>query len=102
MIFRLAYFGSCIRTRRSEGRRSIFRAIGRADLTYGSVQSGRLAADPPACNNINDLGYNWSFKIDLEDLAQLNQSRKEEYYPLGAENEFCGSTISKQTNKRIQ
>ena len=45
---------------------------------------------------MNDLGYNWSFKINLEDLEQLNQSRKEEYYPLGAENEFCGSTISKQ------
>ena len=47
VICRLAYFGSCTRTRRSElsGRRSIFRAIGRADLTCGSVQSGRLAAD---------------------------------------------------------
>ena len=50
---------------------------------------------------MNDLGYNWSFKINLEDLEQLNQSRKEEYYPLGAENEFCGSTISKQQIKEF-
>ena len=49
--------------------------------------------------DMNDLGYNWSFKIDLEDLEQLNQSRKEEYYPLGIENEFCGSTIRKQQIK---
>ena len=45
---------------------------------------------------MNDLGYNWSFKINLEDLKELNQSRKEEYYPLGADNEICGRTISKQ------
>ena len=38
--------------------------------------------------DMKDLGSNWSFKIDLEDLEQLNQSRKEEYYPLGIENEF--------------
>ena len=31
---------------------------------------------------MNDLGYNQSFKIDLEDLEQLNQSRKEEYYDI--------------------
>ena len=49
--------------------------------------------------DMNDLRYNWSFKINLEYLQQLNQSRKEEYYPLGAENEFCGSTISKQQIK---
>ena len=49
--------------------------------------------------DMNDLGYNWSFNINLEDLEQLNQSRKEEYYPLGAENEFCGSTIRKQQIK---
>ena len=48
---------------------------------------------------MNDFGYNWSFEIDQEDLEQLNQSRKEEYYPLGAENEFCGRTISKQQIK---
>ena len=51
--------------------------------------------------DMNDLGYNWSFKIDLKDLEQLNQSRKEEYYPLGIENEFCGSTISKQQIKEF-
>ena len=41
VICRLAYFGSCTRTRRSElsGRRSIFRAIGRADSTCGSVRA---------------------------------------------------------------
>ena len=50
---------------------------------------------------MNDFGYNWSFEIDQEDLEQLNQSRKEEYYPLGAENEFCGSTISKQQIKEF-
>ena len=50
---------------------------------------------------MNDLGYNWSFKIDLEDLEQLNQSHKEEYFPLGIENEFCGSTISKQQIKEF-
>ena len=50
---------------------------------------------------MNDLGYHWSFKINLEDLEQLNQSRKEEYYPLGAENEFCGSTIRKQQIKEF-
>ena len=48
---------------------------------------------------MNDLGYNWSIKINLEDLKELNQSCKEEYYPLGAENEFCGSTISKHQIK---
>ena len=48
---------------------------------------------------MNDLGYNWSFKIDLEYLEQLNQSHKEKYYPLGAKNEFCGSTIRKQQIK---
>ena len=26
--------------------------------------------------DMNDLGYNWSSKIDREDLEQLNQSRK--------------------------
>ena len=50
---------------------------------------------------MNDLGYNWSFKIDREDLEQSNQSRKEEYYPLSAENEFCGSTICKQQIKEF-
>ena len=49
--------------------------------------------------NLNDFGYNWSFKINLEDLEQLNQSRKEEYYSIGAENEFSGSTIRKQQIK---
>ena len=49
--------------------------------------------------DMNDLGYNWSFKINLEHLEQLNQSRMEQYYPLGAENEFCGSTIRKQQIK---
>ena len=43
-----------------------------------------------------DLGYNWSFKINQEDLEQLNQSRKEEYYPLGGANGICISTVSKQ------
>ena len=46
--------------------------------------------------DINDLGYNWSFKINLADLKELNQFRKEEYYLLGADNDICGSTISKQ------
>ena len=58
MIFRLAYFGSCRRTRRSElsGRRSIFRAIGRVDSTCGSVLSGRSTkCRHPGCNNIYDL-----------------------------------------------
>ena len=27
--------------------------------------------------DMNDLGYNWSFKINLQDLKELNQSRKE-------------------------
>ena len=49
--------------------------------------------------DMNDFGYNWSFKINLEELKGLNQSHKEEYYPLGAENEFCGSTISQQQIK---
>ena len=39
--------------------------------------------------DMNDLEYNLSFKRNLEDLRELNQSRKEEYYPLGAENEIC-------------
>ena len=43
-----------------------------------------------------DLGYNWFFSINLEDLHDLNQSRKEEYYPLGEDKDLCGSTISKQ------
>ena len=51
--------------------------------------------------NMNDVGYNWSFKMNPEDLEELNQSRKEEYYPLGLENEFCGSTISKQQIKEF-
>ena len=51
--------------------------------------------------DMNDLGYNWSFKINLEYLEQLNQSRKEEYYPLGAENQFYGSMISKQQIKEF-
>ena len=50
---------------------------------------------------MNDFRYNWSFKIDREDLEQLNQSRKEEYQPLGADNEFCGSTICKQQIKEF-
>ena len=51
-----------------------------------------------------DAGYHCpesQFKIDREDLEQLNQSRKEEYYPLGIENEFCGSTIRKQQIKEF-
>ena len=64
--------------------------------TYGHAPTG-----PPlrARTIMNNLGYNWSFKINLEDLEQLNQSHKEEYYQLGAENEFCGSTIRKQQIK---
>ena len=42
-----------------------------------------------------DLGYNWSFSLNLEDLHDFYQSRKEEYYPLGKNQEICGSTISK-------
>ena len=43
-----------------------------------------------------DLGYNWSFSINLQDLEQLKHSRKEDYYPLCKSNEICGSTITKQ------
>ena len=46
--------------------------------------------------NMCDLGYNWSFSFNLEDLHDFYQSRKEEYYPLGKNQEICGSTISKQ------
>ena len=49
--------------------------------------------------DMNDLRYNWSFKINLEDLKELNQSRKEEYDPIGVDNEICGSMISKQQIK---
>ena len=42
-----------------------------------------------------DLGYNWSFSINLEDIEQLKPSRKGDDYPLSRANEFCGSTISK-------
>ena len=35
------------------------------------------------------------------DLEQLNPSHKEEYYPIVAENEFCGSTICKQQIKEF-
>ena len=43
---------------------------------------------------MNDLGYNWSFKINLEDLKELNQSHKEEYYTLGIGNEFVETRLA--------
>ena len=46
--------------------------------------------------NMCDFGYNWSFSLNREDLHYFNQSRKEEYYHLGKNQEICGSTISKQ------
>ena len=38
--------------------------------------------------DINDLGYNWSFSINLQDRQELNQSLKEEYYLIGGDNQI--------------
>ena len=44
---------------------------------------------------MNDLGYNWSFKINLQDLKEFIQSHGEEYNPLGGDNGFVEALLAK-------
>lgn len=49
---------------------------------------------------MHDLGYNWSFEINLLDLEQAEESRKEVYYPIC--NYSVARAISKQGTKQLR
>ena len=49
---------------------------------------------------MHDFGYNWSFEINLLDLEQAEESRKEEYFPICNDSVTCA--ISKQGTKAIK